>query len=617
MQFYGADTTALREHAERTGQGAQRLARACEEIFRLAHAAGWQGADAETFRADCDAVSRTGLELSTSLDAFGRELHGHADEQDSASGLEGEGLGGLLTELLGGPLGSLLGFGGAGDGLGSPFLGMSASAAGIATGFAGGGFGGAALQHGMGTPIDPATFEPESGSSTTHGGSVKSGNTTHEGSVTEHDDGSTTYSYGVSEERKLKVGSEETGGSATLSIGETASVTEHPDGSLTVTFDASVEGGVEFHGQVKGVEGGIESGVTGKGSFSVTLPPGSSPADAEGINPYDPDTIPPGASVTVTGELSASVGASLGYRDIATGKLGISGSEEMVSTISRGYDGSLIVDQGPGSTQGINAGLQIGPDHANVTIEGSSALKTTTLEHTEFDGSAEGRTAFDAYMFTGEQPDAGSPGVGDSYTDTIKSVSTDTSITGTVGDGNGTETSVGASTETATIYDVQRTYSDGSWVREHRYSPLGEGGDDAGGPYGVTHTSSDGPTHYELRFPQSGTAPPSSYNELYGNAPYTFGEDQVINVQLTETEMEQIIENRGKGETPEEVLNAYATAGPEGARQMAEDHSSLGDGGPPVAPGVVTDPGAEVDPGQRGGYPTGGTGSKHATPTTA
>ncbi|MGO1286356.1 MAG: hypothetical protein ACTHUU_14680, partial [Brachybacterium sp.] len=169
--------------------------------------------------------------------------------------------------------------------------------------------------------------------------------------------------------------------------------------------------------------------------------------------------------------------------------------------------------------------------------------------------------------------------------------------------------------ETATIYDVQRTYSDGSWVREHRYSPLGEGGDDAGGPYGVTHTSSDGPTHYELRFPQSGAAPPSSYNELYGNAPYTFGEDQVINVQLTENEMQQIIENRGKGETPEEVLNAYAAAGPEGARRMAEDHSSLGDGGPPVAPGVVTDPGADVDPGQRGGSASGGTGSKHATPS--
>ena len=141
---------------------------------------------------------RTGLELSTSLDAFGRALHGQADEQDSASGLDGDGLGGLLTELLGGPLGSFAGIPAAQEmGFGSPFLGMSTSAAGIATGFAGGGFGGAALQNGMGTPIDPATFEPESGSSTTRGGSVKSGNTTHEGSVTEHDDGSTTYTYGV------------------------------------------------------------------------------------------------------------------------------------------------------------------------------------------------------------------------------------------------------------------------------------------------------------------------------------------------------------------------------------------------------------------------------------
>ena len=126
------------------------------------------------------------------------------------------------------------------------FLGMSTSAAGIATGFAGGGFGGRPFRTGWA----PRSTRPRSNRNPapalTDGGSVKSGNTTHEGSVTEHDaTGSTTYSYGVSEERKLKVGSEETAVRQRCRSVRPVSVTEHPDGSLTVTFDASVEGGVD------------------------------------------------------------------------------------------------------------------------------------------------------------------------------------------------------------------------------------------------------------------------------------------------------------------------------------------------------------------------------------
>ena len=80
--------------------------------------------------------------------------------------------------------------------------------------------------------------------------------------------------------------------------------------------------------------------------------------------------------------------------------------------------------------------------------------------------------------------------------------------------------------------------------------------------------------------------------------------------------MDQLIENRGKGETPEEVLNAYATEGAEGARRMAEDYSGTGPGQGGAAPGEVTAPGAGVNPAQGGGGGgTGSPGSTRATPS--
>ncbi len=623
MTFLGADTGALRGHAAATETQARHVETLVSDLMDAAAGVPWEGSDAEEFRHRCVGIRVRGAVLAATLRTFGRSLAEQADEQDAASETGRDGLGGLLggplTALLGGPLGGLLGSlrgtGFGGGGAENPFLGMSGAAAGFLTGLAGGGFDMSGLRSEMGTPIDPTLFEPDSGTSTTTSGSVKTGDTTREGSVTVEDDGTRTYSYEVSKERELTVGSEAAGGSATLTTGDTTTVTEHPDGSLTVTFDAEVTGGAEAHAKVRGVEGGVESEVSGKGSYSVTLPPGSSPEDAVGINPFDPDTIPPGASVTISGELSGSVGASLGYADAATGKFALTASEEMVTTVARGHDGTVTVDMGPGSTQGIDASLQIGPDQANVTFDGESYRKESTIEHTEFPDTPEGRAAFEDYVFTGQQPDAGSSGVDDAYTDLVVTEAGESSVAATVGDGDGTESSLGVGAEGTKVVSVQRTYSDGSWVKEHRYNPQSEGMDD-NGPYGVTHTSSDGPTYYELRYPQDGSAPPTSYHDKYGNLPYTFGEDQTINVQLTESEMQQIIENRGKGETPEELLNVYATAGPEGARQMAEDFSGVGPGQPAAAPGVVTDPGAGIDPSQRGGAAgSGGSGGTRATPS--
>lgn len=620
MTFLGADTEALRGHATTTQTQARRVEVLVSDLMDAAAGVPWEGSDAEDFRRRCVGIRVRGVALASSLRTFGTSLTEQAEEQDSASEAGGRTLAGLpgdpLTDLLGGALGGLIGSvrgtGPAGVGAGSPFLGVSGTAAGLLTGLAGGGFDTTGLRSEMGTPIDPSVFEPDDSTSTTAGGSVKTGDTTRKGSVTVEDDGTRTYSYEVSEERELEVGSEAAGGSATLKTGDTTTVSENPDGTLTVTFDAEVTGSAEMHGQVRGVEGGVESEVSGKGSYSVTLPPGSSPDDAVGINPFDPDTIPPGASVKITGELSGSVGASLGYGDAATGKLALTGGEEMVTTVAKDADGTVAVDMGPGTTSGVDASLQIGPDQANVTFDGESYVKKSTIEHTEFSDTPEGRAAFDGYMFSGEQPEAGSPGVDDAYSDLVTSKVSKSALTATAGDGDGTETSAGAAAENAKVTSVERTYSDGSSVKEHRFNPHGEGMDE-NGPYGVAHSSSDGPTYYELRYPQDGSAPPNSYHEKYGDLPYTFGEDQTINVQLSEAEMQQIIENRGKGETPEEVLNAYAASGPQGAQQMAEDFSGVGSGQPAAAPGRITEPGAGSDPSQGGGGSTGGSGGSRGT----
>lgn len=482
---------------------------------------------------------------------------------------------------------------------------------------------GGGLTNTLDAPIDPSTFEPET-STTAHGtASTKTGDTTTSTTVSETDDGTVTTGFEVEKERSvLKVGDDAASSEVTLTRAESGSKTVHPDGTITYTFGASVGMNGETQGEVRGVEAGVEGSAEATSGYSVTLPPGSTIDDALAVNPFDPTTIPQGGSVTITNSLAGEVGGSLGYKDVVTGSASLSGSEQYVTTVAHTEGGTFTVDQGPGSVRGINYGLQIGPDQANVTIEGGWGTKETVVSHAEFENSEAGRAGFTSMVTTGNMPPAGAEGVVDQFTDTIRS-QTDSGGLSVGGEGDAGEWSAGVSQESATVYDVTREYADGSWVREERagvHSPGGSGDE----PYGVRHTSSAGEPEYELRYTVKGSAAPTSFHDKY-DVPWST-EDQQIRVSLTQAEMDQIMENTGGIYSNEntgglyanelEALRTYAGEGPDGARRMAAEYSGVpvtqgAETQPGIAPGVTLEEGESPEPGQRGasggGTSSGGT----------
>ncbi|MGO1481749.1 MAG: hypothetical protein ACTHWF_11565 [Brachybacterium sp.] len=91
--FMGADTAALREHSDRVAERARALLELRDTLEPLVmNAAIWHGPDAESFRDSWSSGAST-LFLLRSEELTGRadELRQHAEEQDTASDVGGEG----------------------------------------------------------------------------------------------------------------------------------------------------------------------------------------------------------------------------------------------------------------------------------------------------------------------------------------------------------------------------------------------------------------------------------------------------------------------------------------------------------------------------------------------
>lgn len=109
--FFGADTAALRDHAERVRAGSGRLADLRAQLASRVHSVEWVGPDAEAFRDEFTGrVSGLFARAAEELDSQHAQLMGHAEEQDHASGRGGA--------VGGGTVGGATGSGGAGGGAG-------------------------------------------------------------------------------------------------------------------------------------------------------------------------------------------------------------------------------------------------------------------------------------------------------------------------------------------------------------------------------------------------------------------------------------------------------------------------------------------------------------------
>lgn len=112
--FFGADTEALRDYAQRVQTGSGRLLELRDGLASQVTSVEWVGPDAEAFRNDFAG------RISSLIDQVGNELvrrrtdlDTHAEEQDQTSGVDGAGGGGgggdrsfgdLLGDLLSNPL---------------------------------------------------------------------------------------------------------------------------------------------------------------------------------------------------------------------------------------------------------------------------------------------------------------------------------------------------------------------------------------------------------------------------------------------------------------------------------------------------------------------------------
>ncbi|MEE1652089.1 hypothetical protein V1260_15010 [Brachybacterium sp. J144] len=452
MTFLGGDTDSMREHATHLRTTGARLGTLLAEANDAAQAVAWEGPDADALRGRCAQVALQGQGLGERLEKMSRELGGHADEQDRASedlagllagmlhGLGG--LGGLLEGLLGGRPGI-----GAGAGIGAGLLGGSGGLPEIDGGMLANAAGRPVMEHdggGSGSDRDSAKIgAPED--DFTHDPDANSGSTTVElpdGTVLElNDDGTGAVTLDGSPKIKAEV---DLGNGVTvtteLEVGTDVKIQENPDGTITFTMTGtaaqSVTGAAEA--DMKGIGVGYETGstVTTESVYSVTVPAGTSLAEAMQINPYDPSSIQPGTEVAFGSEVAAAANMEVSgkHRGFEAG-LGVEASAATGDTtvIGRDASGTLSMTSGPYSELGLDSGMSVGTDLLGPEVKLSAGIQHTVresvVEHVAFSNDAAGDRAFlEAVNGGGYPTDLDAPGVVDRYTETRTSTSMSNSV---------------------------------------------------------------------------------------------------------------------------------------------------------------------------------------------
>ncbi|MGP5260951.1 hypothetical protein ACTXMW_13575 [Brachybacterium paraconglomeratum] len=626
MAFQGANTQQLRAQASLTRQGSEQLRASALGISRSARSVTWYGEDAERFRESCSLVVRKMEALGERLTALEDELGRHAEEQDTASDGDGSGLSALFGGLLGGP------FGGMAGGLLGLLGGLRAPAGSRWGGLPGENIGmGNVLTHDAGgaggtdrPPIEDEDFKEATREGDTtlegevHAGAVKGEATQNSQKITLSEDLVDLESKGTVDLSKK------------ITRSQSVERIVNDDGTLTYVFEASLTDTSTVGADGKVVDGSVTSEVGNSHSYSVTVPAGTSVADAAAIDPFDPSTLPSGSSATVenslTGELSATAGVT--YRGVRAGA-DVSVSEELtyVTTVARGEDGTISVDQGPGTAHGIDGGFSVGvEDVASIKAGIGADVEVSTVEHARFTGDESGMQAAQEALLSGAMPeDTGGP-VLERYQDVRETVVGSFGASGTIGSEE-SGASGGASTEFSAREKITRTYPDGHQVWEARAASWGKGHDAIAVEQGETGRA---PT-YMLDL---GTSAPS-LNEMYPETLHTDPHSSAPDTRIayTEQELRSMMEYSEVGEDPFDYLATRAMDGPSGAERMYYDYKHLDTaeqemlvetgqasaptGYRPDAPGQVLEPGqtskAVADRG--GATASGAPGGRHATPS--
>lgn len=546
MNFYGADTTMVRDQGRRTAEASRTIEDLLSRLGSRLLALPWEGADADAFRGRWDATRQQSLGCLADMSRRGSELIDHAQEQDMASAPDNGPAGAAGAPGPGGP----------GAGAASPlgFAGAHAHDGG------GGPAGVVPPDHEYSNPLDARTHT--------------AGESTHASSVTiDHGDGQKT-TFGsdgsVKEEDKdtlLKHEIEYSNGTkVTTETSETYTVVHNADGSVTYVFDQTHT--VKANGSVEAgdYEIGAEAKVAASSKVTVTMPEGSTAADALAIDHLDPSTIPPGASVKVETTDTGS-GALTVSRDLLSVGIGAEAKAGQAAVYARSEDGNLSVATGPSHAFSSTMNARLGTDDWHVKFEHGTTQTSTVTEYAEFSTGAAGDEAYRSAVTSGDLPDRIGEGVEDRYTETRELQTTNST---------GTIKTPGVSAEARgtgmAIENIQREWPDGHIEHAEYAAPNINGS----GSYSTVVGGTGRETVYSVHLAPTDTqfvGADRSLNDAYGGS-HTW--DNGVTIRYTESELTQMMsgyENRTgiSVEGPNDYLRTIAgTAGyPPGSQREA------------------------------------------------
>lgn len=499
---HGADTPTLREHGDHLRESARRLDSLAHELGRSVLVTTWDGSDAEAFRARWLGISPVITLRSTHLASLAARLDTDADEQDEASAVESDGSASSAAKPL------------------APASGKHSD------------------ETDEDRDIDVEDFEHRPGKE----GSQTVTITLPDGSTVEvsrDGDGSESLSMGeeLAYETEVSAGPVEV--SAGVTVGSEFEVTAHPDGSVTYTFTATA--GLEAEGEVDvraiEVEVGVESMT--EAVYSVTVPPGTSFEDAVQINPFNPESIIEGASITLGAgvENTARLEVEGTYRGVDLGiEFEASIGTEHTTVITRDPEtGNLSVLTGPGESVSMGSTLMIGVEDFSVQAGNSTTNESSVLEYTEFAEGAAGNAAYIQMMQTSSYPvDTAADGVVDRYTQTSVSTSSAQTIGVEIEDLFTYESSTTAFSDELIV----REYPDGEIVWAQQVLPHGEGSENSV----LVTGGSEQETAWQMTLGDVPAGDVEAVTEAYWGSPHRGGDLQLT---FTAEELAVMAENRG------------------------------------------------------------------------
>lgn len=246
---------------------------------------------------------------------------------------------------------------------------------------------------------------------TSDAGTVHQSTTSTSGNVSVNPEaGSVTASGGVAFNESVKSAN---GYGVSFGGGANASISggvNTADG--VTTYKASSDVSVFLKGGVNTPQAGLEIGRTEgiRASYQVAMPADAG-VDPLSVNPFDPQSMPVGTTVTMHGSDYSTNEFKATFRNIAT-QTKVTDETGVSTVVARTGEDTVRVTAGP--TEAVKAYNGVGVEFGvgSIMLGRNDSLSGATLRTAEFDlSNAAGQAAYNDFLATGTLPEANGSGV--------------------------------------------------------------------------------------------------------------------------------------------------------------------------------------------------------------